>query len=50
MLNSQKIYCKNPNVKKAVQVNHFLKEGIASRTIYDYINKLGTPQPKKNNK
>ena len=41
---------KNPNAKRAEIVNQFLKQGIARRTIYNNINKLGTPQPKKNNK
>ena len=41
---------KNPNGKRDEIVNHFLKQGIARRTIYNYINKLRTPQPKKDSK
>ena len=41
---------KNPNALRAEIVNHFSKQGIARRTIYNNINKLGTPQPKKDYK
>ena len=40
---SKNFIVKNPNVKKAEIVNHFTKQGIASRTIYNNINTLSTP-------
>lgn len=41
---------KNANLKKCEIVNHFVKEGIARRTMYDVLKKLETEEPIRDKK